>query len=90
MAMGSISAAQLIPEIQKFKPDLVLTGETREWETCQRIRDGISMGLNTKLIVVGRAISEEAGMSYAAEWLKPKVQGTKVTFIASGTPFQYV
>ncbi len=90
MAMGSIPAAQLIPEIQKHKPDLVLAGETREWETCQRVRDGISMGLNTKLIVLGHAISEEAGMEYAANWLKPKVSGTKVTYIASGTPFQYV
>lgn len=90
MAMGSIPAAQLIPDIQKYKPDLVLAGETREWETCQRVRDGISMGLNTKLIVLGHALSEEAGMDYAASWLKPKVQGTKVTYIASGTPFQYV
>lgn len=90
LAFGSIPAAQLIPEIQKHKPDLVLAGETREWETCQRVRDGISMGLNTKLIVLGHAISEEAGMDYAANWLKPKVSGTKVTYIASGTPFQYV
>jgi putative NIF3 family GTP cyclohydrolase 1 type 2 len=90
LAIGSVPSAQVIPDIQKFKPDLVLNGEIREWETSQRIKDGIAMGLNTKQIVLGHAISEEAGMEYAANWLKPKVQGTKVTYIASGTPFQYV
>jgi putative NIF3 family GTP cyclohydrolase 1 type 2 len=90
LAMGSILASEQIPDIQKEKPDLILSGEAREWETCQRVRDGVSMGLNTKLIVLGHAVSEEAGMDYAANWLAPKVKGTKVTFIASGTPFQYV
>ncbi len=90
MAMGSVLSATQVPDIQKYKPDLILSGESREWETCQRVRDGVMMGLNTKLIVLGHGISEEAGMEYAASWLKPKVNGTKVTYIASGTPFQYV
>ena len=89
-AMGSVLAAEQIPAIQKDKPDLILSGESREWETCQRVRDGLAMGLNTKLVVLGHAVSEEAGMDYAATWLAPKVQGVKVTHIAAGTPFQYV
>jgi putative NIF3 family GTP cyclohydrolase 1 type 2 len=90
LAMGSVLSSDQIPDIQKEKPDLILSGESREWETCQRVRDGLTMGLNTKLVVLGHAASEEAGMDYAATWLAPKVKGTKVTFIASGTPFQYV
>ena len=90
LALGSVPSAQVIPDIQKFKPDLVLNGEIREWETSQRVKDGIAMGLNTKQIVLGHGISEEAGMEYAATWLKSKVKGTKVSYIASGTPFQYV
>ena len=90
LAFGSILSAEQIPAIQREKPDLVLSGEAREWETCQRIQDGLAMGLNTKLIVLGHAVSEEAGMDYAATWLAPKVKGVKVTYIASGTPFQYV
>jgi len=89
-ALGSVLAAEQIPAIQKEKPDLILSGEAREWETCQRVRDGLAIGLNTKLIVLGHAVSEEAGMDYAASWLKPKVEGVKVTYIAAGTPFQYV
>jgi hypothetical protein len=33
-----------IPVIQKLKPDLILSGETREWETVERVRDGLTMG----------------------------------------------
>ena len=72
------------------KPDLVLTGEAREWETCERVRDGMLMGLNTKLIALGHDISEEAGMAYAATWLAPKLAGVTVSHIPSGTPFKYV
>ncbi len=90
LAFGAMMSAEQIPAIQKQKPDLVLAGEAREWETCLRVQDGLAMGLNTKLIVLGHAISEEAGMDYAATWLAPKVKGVKVTHIAAGTPFQYV
>lgn len=90
LALGSIPSAEMIPLIQSEKPDLILSGESREWEVCERVQDGVYMGLNTKLIVLGHAISEEAGMAYAADWLGPKVQGVKVSHIAAGTPFKYV
>ncbi len=89
-APGAVLSAEQIPDIQKEKPDLILSGESREWETCQRVRDGLAMGLNTKLVILGHDVSEEAGMDYAAAWLAPKVKGVKVTYIAAGTPFQYV
>lgn len=90
LAPGSMPSAEQIPIIQSAKPDLILAGEAREWETCERVRDGMLMGLNTKLIVLGHDISEEAGMEYAATWLAPKVTGVKVSYIATGTPFQYL
>jgi putative NIF3 family GTP cyclohydrolase 1 type 2 len=88
--LGSVPSAEVIPIIQSEKPDLIISGESREWEVGLRVQDGVMMGLNTKLIVLGHAISEEAGMAYAANWLAPKVQGLKVTHIAAGTPFKYV
>jgi len=88
--LGSMPSAEVIPVIQSEKPDLIISGESREWEVGLRVQDGVMMGLNTKLIVLGHAISEEAGMEYAANWLAPKVQGLKVTHIAAGTPFKYV
>jgi putative NIF3 family GTP cyclohydrolase 1 type 2 len=79
-----------IAAINELKPDLILSGETREWETVERVRDGLAMGQKTSLIVLSHAVSEEAGMEYAAQWLQPKVPGIKVTHIASETPFQYL
>lgn len=90
LSLGAVPSAEQIPIIQSERPDLVLTGEAREWETCERVRDGVLMGLNTKLIALGHDISEEAGMEYAATWLAPKIAGVNVNYISSGTPFKYV
>ena len=76
--------------MQEFKPDLILSGETREWETVERVRDGLFMGQKTSLLVLSHSVSEEAGMEYAAKWLQPKVSGLKVSHIASNNPFIFV
>ena len=79
-----------IAAIQEFKPDLILSGETREWETVERVRDGLHMGQKTSLLVLSHSVSEEAGMEYAARWLQPKVPGIKITHIASKNPFTFL
>jgi putative NIF3 family GTP cyclohydrolase 1 type 2 len=90
LAFGYMDSKRQIAAINELKPDLILSGETREWETVERVRDGLAMGQKTSLIVLSHAVSEEAGMEYAAQWLQPKLPGIKVTHIASGTPFQYL
>jgi len=42
------------------------------------------------LLVLSHAVSEEAGMEYAAEWLKPKIPGTSIKHIASTNPFTFL
>lgn len=90
MAFGYMDSKRQIAVIQESKPDLILSGETREWETVERVRDGIQMGHKTSLLVLSHAVSEEAGMEYAAKWLQPKVSGIKVTHIPATNPFQFV
>ena len=90
LAFGYMDSKAQIAAIERFKPDLILSGETREWETVERVRDGLAMGEKTKLIVLSHSASEEAGMEYAANWLQPKVPDIKVTHVASKTPFQYL
>jgi putative NIF3 family GTP cyclohydrolase 1 type 2 len=90
MAFGYMDSKRQIAAIQTYKPDVILSGETREWETVERVRDGLLMGQKTSLIVLSHAVSEEAGMEYAAKWLQPKLDGIKVSHIASGNPFQFV
>ncbi len=87
LAFGYMDSKRQIAAIQQYKPDLILSGETREWETVERVRDGLLMGQKTALLVLSHAVSEEAGMEYAAKWLQPKVPGTQVTHIAANNPF---
>lgn len=90
MAFGYMDSRRQIAAIQEFKPDVILSGETREWETVERVRDGMLMGQKTSLVVLSHSVSEEAGMEYAAKWLQPKVSGVKIMHIASTNPFTFV
>jgi putative NIF3 family GTP cyclohydrolase 1 type 2 len=90
LAFGYMDSKRQIAAIQEYKPDLILSGETREWETVERVRDGLQMGQKTSLLVLSHAVSEEAGMEYAAKWLQPKVPGTKIMHIASTNPFTFL
>jgi putative NIF3 family GTP cyclohydrolase 1 type 2 len=90
LAFGYMDSRRQIAAIQQYKPDLILSGETREWETVERVRDGQLMGQKTSLLVLSHAVSEEAGMEYAAKWLQPKVAGIKVAHIPSTNPFSFL
>ncbi len=90
LAFGYMDPKMQISVIQKMKPDLILSGETREWETVERVRDGLAMGQKTSLLVLSHSVSEEAGMEYLVQWLQPKVAGIKVTNIPSNNPFNFV
>ncbi len=90
LAFGYMDSKRQIAAIQQYKPDLILSGETREWETVERVRDGQLMGQKTSLLVLSHAVSEEAGMAYAVKWLQPKVPGVKITHIASTNPFTFL
>jgi putative NIF3 family GTP cyclohydrolase 1 type 2 len=69
------------------KPDVLIVGELSEWETAEFIRDSNLQGRKIALIVLGHCVSEEPGMEYLVEWLKPKLDGVRITHIASGDPF---
>lgn len=90
LAFGYMDSKRQIAAIQELKPDVILSGETREWETVERVRDGLQMGQKTSLIILNHAVSEEAGMEYAAQWLKPKLPGVKIMHIASTNPFTFL
>jgi putative NIF3 family GTP cyclohydrolase 1 type 2 len=90
LAFGYMDSKRQIGIIQQSKPDLILSGETREWETVERVRDGLKMGLKTSLLVLSHSVSEEAGMEYAVAWLQPKLPGVAITHIPSNNPFIFV
>jgi putative NIF3 family GTP cyclohydrolase 1 type 2 len=87
---GAWGGDNQIKTIETDKPDLVIIGELREWETAEYMRDARAFGSKTSMILLGHAVSEEPGMDYLAEWLQPKLEGINVTHVASNLPFAWV
>jgi putative NIF3 family GTP cyclohydrolase 1 type 2 len=66
---------------------VLLVGETREWETVEYTADAVTEGRNKALIVIGHIPSEQAGMDECATWLKTFVHGVPITFVPAQQPF---
>lgn len=83
-AGGSVEQMRLLsrPDV-----DLLVVGETREWETVEYARDAIAQGARKGLVILGHAISEEGGMRYCAKWLKTFIKDVPIDFIEAGEPF---
>ena len=84
---GAGGAEGQIKQLASPDVDVLLVGESPEWTTCEYARDAIAAGLNKALIMAGHCNSEEAGMEYLAEWLRPRLGDIKVTFVPAGDPF---
>jgi len=67
--------------------DVVVVGETREWEGVEYIQDMVAAGQKKGLIILGHVLSEEAGMRECAEWLRTFVTEVPVDFISAGEPY---
>ena len=83
---GSIGGEAQIKVFQHENADVVVCGETVEWQTCEYVRDALSLGFNKALVIVGHAKSEEEGMHYLNTWLQPKVPELPITYLAVGDP----
>ena len=86
----SPGAAGMQREISAFEnPDiqLLITGESREWETVEYAADAVSEKKNKALIVLGHIPSEQAGMEECTRWLKTFVSEVPVKFVPAAQPF---
>src|SRR5579864_4275795 len=72
--------------LERDDVQVLLVGETREWETVEYAADAVSQGRKKALIVIGHVPSEQAGMEECARWLKGIVN-VPVEFVATKEPF---
>lgn len=70
--------------------DVVIAGESPEWETCEYVRDSAAAGAKKALIVLGHANSEEGGMKWMSEWIAGLLPEVPVIHIPAGDPFRFV
>ncbi len=67
--------------------EVLLVGETREWETVEYPADAATEGKRKGLIVIGHVPSEQAGMEECTRWLKTFVKDVPIEFVATKQPF---
>jgi putative NIF3 family GTP cyclohydrolase 1 type 2 len=67
--------------------DVLLAGETREWESVEYAQDTVASGQKKGMIMLGRVMSEEPGMKVCADWLKALVPEVPVRWMAAGDPY---
>jgi putative NIF3 family GTP cyclohydrolase 1 type 2 len=84
---GYIGRETGIPIFAQPGLDVLICGETREWELVEYCQDTIRRGEHKALIVVGHVLSEQGGMKLCTEWLKGFVTEVPVEFIAAAEPF---
>jgi len=87
VSWGYVSREPGIPILSRPDVDVLICGETREWEVVEYAQDAISAGQKKALLVLGHVVSEQAGMKYCADWLKTFVTDVPIEFIAAAEPF---
>ena len=84
---GYVSNTPGIPLLGRPDVDVLVAGETREWELVEYAQDAISAGKKKALILLGHVVSEQAGMKYCAEWLKSFIDEVPIEFVPAAEPF---
>ena len=81
--VSALSASvKLLPEC-----DVIVAGETREWESVEYAQDAVTAGQKKGLIMLGRVVSEEPGMNLCADWLRTLLPEASVRWFSSGDPY---
>ncbi len=67
--------------------EVVVVGESAEWEGVEYTRDASAQGRPKAMIVLGHEVSEEPGMKWCAEDLRGLFPKLQVIHIPAGQPF---
>jgi putative NIF3 family GTP cyclohydrolase 1 type 2 len=84
---GAAGSQAEISALEKDDVQVLLVGETREWETVEYAADAVSEGRKKALIVIGHIPSEQPGMEECSRWLKEFVKNVPVEFVPAKQPF---
>jgi putative NIF3 family GTP cyclohydrolase 1 type 2 len=87
LSPGSAGFERETRALEMENVEVLLVGETREWETVEYAADAVSEGRKKALIVIGHVPSEQAGMEECARWLKTFVKDVPIEFVATKQPF---
>ena len=86
-APGAAGRERQIKALASDDVQVLLVGESREWETVLYVVDAVGQGRPRGLILMGHDVSEELGMKECATWLKAFVPEVPIEHIPAGEPF---
>ena len=87
MSPGAAGFARETSALEMPDVEVLVVGETREWETVEYVADAVTEGKHKALIILGHIPSEQAGMEECTRWLKTFVTEVPVSFVPSAEPF---
>jgi putative NIF3 family GTP cyclohydrolase 1 type 2 len=87
LAAGAPGSQSHIRILRSDETEVVLAGESPQWETYEYMRDAVSQGRKKAIVFLGHVSSEEAGMDYCAEWLRGFIKDIPVSFVESGPAY---
>lgn len=87
LAPGAPGSMYHIELLEKENVDVLLAGESPQWETYEYARDAVNQGRKKAVIFLGHIASEESGMDYCADWLKSFIKGIPISFVESGPSY---
>ena len=82
-------AWQMLDIMKELDADCYLSGETSEWQVCERIRDAAQLGENKSMLVLGHMGSEKDGMRYLADYLTKTYDGFESRYFDCGEVYAY-
>lgn len=84
---GAAGSAKQIKMLEQSNVDVLLIGETPEWETVEYVADAATEGKRKALLILGHVVSEQAGMRECTTWLRSFISGVPVSFVPAAEPF---
>lgn len=85
---GAVGGRRQIESIMKEKPDVLVCGESNEWETPEYVRAANEVGLKLSMIEIGHSASEEGGSEFVKNWINENMPELPVHHIPSGNSLQ--
>jgi putative NIF3 family GTP cyclohydrolase 1 type 2 len=85
---GAVGGKTQITRIMEHRPDVLVCGESNEWETPEYVRAANEIGIKLSMIEIGHSASEEGGSEFVKNWLNQHMPGLPVHHIPSGNSLQ--
>jgi putative NIF3 family GTP cyclohydrolase 1 type 2 len=86
-AAGAPGSSTHIRLLEDKNTEVVIGGEAQQWETYEYMRDAVSQGKKKAFIFLGHIPSEDAGMEYAAQWLRTFIRDIPVGYVNCGPSY---